>query len=125
MTWPWISSDLQHLVGFDRLQLVDNQFPIRGYRNRIMWQWPRRGAFELLSFRREFAAVAWARNHVRLGLPLRHAAEMRAHRGHGVKSAGSSHDVNLLLLQKRYRINRIEIGIPGPKRRGWLEQNVG
>jgi len=80
-------------------------------------QWPWRRAFQLLSFRREFAAVARAGNHIRLGLPLGDAAEVGADGRDGVKTFRHAHDIDLLVLKEGNGMHWIKIGITGTKSR--------
>ena len=73
----------------------------------------------------EFAAVARACNHFGVRLPLRNAAKMRADCGDRVKAFRHAHDINLLFLKKRHRMDGIEIGIAGTEGRRGLKQDVG
>src|SRR5215472_8958824 len=68
--------------------------------------------------------MAWTGNHVGVGLPLRDAAKVRAHGGHGVETFRHAHDVDLLVLKKRNRMHGIKIGITCAKSRGRLEQDI-
>ena len=86
---------------------------------------PRRGTFDFCAIRFELAAVARARNHLGVRLPLRDATKMRAHGGDGIKTFRHAHDVNLLVLEKGHGVDGIQIGIARPKRRRGFEQNVG
>src|ERR1700746_832747 len=118
-------SNFQNLRSLDDLQLVHDQLAVGGERNRKVRKRPRRGPCDLYAVGTKLAAMARAGNHVRVRFPLRDAAKVRAHGGHGVKALRHAHDVNLLVLQERDGMQRIKVGITGAKRGGRLEQNIG
>src|SRR6266702_8219343 len=90
-----------------------------------MREWPRRGTFDFCSVRFELAAVARARNHFGVGLPLRNAAKMSADGGNRIEAFRHAHDVNLLVLKKRHRMHGIKIGIARAKGSWGFKQDVG
>src|SRR6266699_6155158 len=90
-----------------------------------MREWPRRGTFDFCAVRFELAAVARARNHFGVGLPLSDATQMRADGGHCIEAFRHAHDVNLLVLKKRHRMHGIKIGIARAKGSWGLKQDVG
>ena len=109
--------DIRHYL--DHLErmaaMEDEQFAIGCQRDSKMWERPGRGTLNFCTVCLKLAAVAGASNHAGFGLPLGYAAKMRAHRGHRVEAFRHAHYVHLLILQKRYRVDRIKIGIAGPE----------
>ena len=98
---------LQDLVGDDNLQLVDRQFAVRGQRNGEVRERPRRRAFDLRSIGSEFAAMTRAGDLTQFRLPLRDAAEVRAHCRDCVKALRRANNVNLLFLKKGNGVDRV------------------
>src|SRR5216684_4976175 len=121
-----LPSDLETLAALDDLQFVHDKFPVRRERNGKVRQGTRRGPLDLCAVGFELAAVARAGDLLVLGLPLRDAAQMRAHgRDREEGPFRGPHDVYLLVLQVAHGIDGEQIRVPGAECRGGLKQHVG